>query len=366
MFLSDFAIVRLTIGSLAIGFGIPGNMIIIAVFTRQSISNATDVAFIALAVVDLVGSVINGVKIAAVFFHDEHPWACFIEVIGSRSPLFASLLITTSIAAYRHRAVCNPFGKRVGRRAAAWLSLTCTVVAFSVHVPFFFITTSYKLGREYFCNVYGNIAWVQNVYARSQAVLFCASALPVTVLYALILKHIRYYQGIRREILSDKFASERTSKSETLGAVSCISKSIDMACNSSDPLSNNFSPIAMDSHTANLKPSPPHPSDMKEPASRQNLDQAQARPRNVRKSDHKTTQMLIIITAVFFLLWLPSVVLDQLSIAQISHIGSIIPRGMLYFLYQVKYVSLITNLFIYTAVNRRFRDNCKKLFLSQK
>ncbi|XP_072177008.1 uncharacterized protein [Diadema setosum] len=357
MFLSEFAILRLTIGSLAIGFGIPGNVIIIAVFTRQSISNATDVAFIALAVVDLVGSVISGVKIVAVFFHDENPWACFIEVIGSRSPLFASLLLTTSIAAYRHRAVCNPFGKRVGRRAAAWLSLTCTIFAFAVHVPFFFITTSQKLGREYGCNVYGNIAWVQNVYARSQAVLFCASALPVTVLYALILKHIRHHQEIRREILSDTAVPEPIPKMKSAGAIFSISKSVKMT-----------DQAPSDDFAENVEPIPPHPSAEKEPPSRQNVDKARSGPRNVPRSDHKTTQMLIIITAVFFLLWLPSVVLDQLSFAQIRHISATIPNGtfMLYFLYQVKYISHITNLFVYIAVNRRFRDNCKKLLLGQK
>ncbi|XP_072177010.1 uncharacterized protein [Diadema setosum] len=359
MFLSEFAIMRLTLGSLAVSFGIPGNIIIIAVFSRQSVNNATDVAFIALAVVDLLGSVISGVQIAAVFFHDEHPWACFIEIIASRSALFASLFLTTSIAAYRHQAVCNPFGRRVGRRAAAWVSLTCTILAFAVHVPFFFITTSHKAGREYACNMYGNIAWAVYVYSRSQAVLFCASALPVTVLYALILKHIRYYQEIRREVLGDKAVSEPVSKSKAVGSVCSISKSV--ATSSSLVSSNDFS---------NVEPIPTQPSGKGLGKgglpSRQNVDKARNGPRNVPRSDHKTTQMLIIITAVFFLLWLPSVVLDQLSFAQISHIATIVPSALLYFLYQAKYVSHITNLFVYIAVNRRFRDNCKKLLICKK
>ncbi|XP_071480661.1 uncharacterized protein [Diadema antillarum] len=340
MFLSGFAILRLTVGALSIGLGIPGNMIIIAVFTRQSISNATDVAFIALAVVDLVGSVINGVKIASVFFHDEHPWACFLEIIGSRSALFAGLLLTTSIAAYRYQAVCNPFGKRVGRWAAAWLSLTCTILAFAIHVPFFFITTSQKAGSGYVCNTYGNIAWAQIVYSRSQAVLFCASALPVTVLYVLILKNIRHHQEIRRKVLSDKPVSGPKSKPEAMGGVHTVSKNLKMASFSSNPPSDDFSSVTLTIQPS-VDPIISQPSGRGPPPSRQIVDQAQTGARKGRKSDHKTTQMLIIITAVFFLLWLPSIILDQLSHVQIGHIASIISGTLLYFLYQISVTTAV-------------------------
>ncbi|XP_072177007.1 uncharacterized protein [Diadema setosum] len=341
MFLSGFAILRLTVGALSIGFGIPGNIIIIAVFTRQSISNATDVAFIALAVVDLVGSVISGMKIAAVFFHDEHPWACFLEIIGSRSALFAGLFLTTSIAAYRYQAVCHPFGKRVGRWAAAWLSLTCTILAFAVHVPFFFITTSQKAGSGYICNIYGNIAWVRSVYSRSQAVLFCASALPVTALYVLILKNIRRHQKIRRKVLSDQPVSGPKSKPEAIGGVYTVSKSVKIASTSSNPPSDDFSSVVLDIQSANVDPILSQPSGRGPPPSRQIVDQAQTGARKGRKSDHKTTQMLIIITAVFFLLWLPSIILDQLSHVQIGHIASIISGTLLYFFYQYHQTQMI-------------------------
>lgn len=190
----------MTVGCLAAAIGIPGNIAIIIVFTCQGIKNATDITFIALAVVDLIAGIINGMKIVMVFFHDERPWACYIEVIAARSGLYAGLFLTIWIAVYRYQAICKPFDRRIGRRAAIFISIGFAIIAFGLHVPFFFITTSIKLGREYGCNVYGDIPWGRDVYAKTQAIVFCVSALGISVLYIQIYKFIRASQVIRQQM----------------------------------------------------------------------------------------------------------------------------------------------------------------------
>ncbi|XP_011682172.2 uncharacterized protein LOC105446711 [Strongylocentrotus purpuratus] len=369
----------MTVGCLAAAIGIPGNIAIIIVFTCQGIKNATDITFIALAVVDLIASIINGMKIVMVFFHDERPWACYIEVIAARSGLYSGLFLTIWIAVYRYQAVCKPFDRRIGRRAAILVSIGCAITAFGLHVPFFFITTSIKLGREYGCNVYGDISWGRDVYAKTQAIVFCVSALGISVLYIQIYKFIRASQVIRQQMttgsafvktISNDVESLASNKQRALNESasyiedSCATRAIHQA-SVSIPLST-ISNSTRPSVTSKMKTQDSLP-DVESGKTRRATHQPaddKTKPSSKKlknnQSDHKTTQVVIIITVIFFLLWLPNIVIDQIPIGQLTRILLETHKGsfIIYFFYQIKYISHITNVFVYVFTYRRFRQTC--------
>ncbi|XP_063963299.1 uncharacterized protein LOC135153070 [Lytechinus pictus] len=443
---TDFVILRMTIGCLATVFGIPGNLVIVGVFTRQGIKNATDITFIALAVVDLIASIISGMKIVMVFYHDEHPWACFIEVVAARSALYAGLFLTIWIAVYRYQAVCRPFNKRIGRRSATLIAIGCAVVAFVLHIPFFFITTSVKLGSEYGCNVYGNTPWGRDVYAKTQAIVFCVSALAISVLYVRIYNFIRAHQIIRQKLtIGSAFVGRDLAKTvndktlPTPSAIPSVSATCATVASTSEPddtnrqmtahyslsynnelgsdicdsqqkpvvktmsnaedavelriLKKSASNININTESRNDQTSfqenesvpaisntkrlfaiskkksqtlttdtksikdtgkaPHHPTNDKTKPSSSKLQNTQ--------SDHKTTKVVIIITVIFFILWLPNIIIDQVPFHQLNRVKAVI----IYTFYQIKYISHITNVFVYSFTYRRFRQTCCKIFHSQ-
>eukprot|EP00057_Strongylocentrotus_purpuratus_P001207 XP_001196528.1 PREDICTED: uncharacterized protein LOC756776 [Strongylocentrotus purpuratus] len=366
--LTEYYIFRLIVGCLAAAFGIPGNITIIVVFARLGVKNATDITFMALAVVDLIASIINGMKIVMVFFHGDHPWACFIEVIATRSALYAGLFLTIWIAFYRYQAVCKPFARRIGRRAAVFISVACTVVAFGLHVPFFFITTSIKLRNEYGCNVYGSVPWGRDVYAKAQAVVFCVSALGISVLYLRIYKFIRAHQIIRQQMITGSAAfggqprvralDDVVSSPGSIPSVSgAVSSSVGSFSTSAEPVGTKAQPSTVHDgpNMQETQPTNVHvgTSNHTTQPTNHTLKPSSKKLRN-RPSDHKTTQVVIIITVIFFLLWLPNIVLDQIPgdiftrLIQKTHVT-------IYFFYQIKYISHITNVFVYLFTYRRFR-----------
>ncbi|XP_041458367.1 5-hydroxytryptamine receptor 2B-like [Lytechinus variegatus] len=354
-------IIRLIVGCLACTLGIPGNIAIIVVFTKQGIKNATDVTFVALAVVDVIACVMNGMKIPIAFFHDEHPWACYIEVIGARSPLYAGLFLTISIAFYRYQAVCKPFDRRFGRRASTLVSICCPIIAFGLHIPFFFITKSMKRRGQYGCNVYGDISWGRDVYAKSQAIIFFVSALVITTLYIRIYKFIRAHQIIRQQ-MTNRYSSDcqgRPGENIDTKAESVLSVSADIS-KSDITVSAEGESIGITEMTSSVDIKP---AKLKK-AFQKATSHKMKRPAKKLQSDHKTTQVVIIITVLFFLLWLPNIVIDQIPNDQITRILLAKDNGSLifYFTLQVKYISHITNVFVYILAFRRFRQTCCRLF----
>eukprot|EP00057_Strongylocentrotus_purpuratus_P013123 XP_011667597.1 PREDICTED: cholecystokinin receptor type A-like [Strongylocentrotus purpuratus] len=354
---SGMEIIRIVLGCLAAALGIPGNITIIYVFVRQGIKNATDVTFTALAIVELIACIINSMRIPIIFFHNEHPWACFVEIIGGRSALYAGLFLTISIAVYRYQAICKPFDRRIGRRAAILISIGCTLLAVCLHVPFFFITTSVKFNEEsYGCKVYGDNPWGGEVYATSQAIVFCVSAIAITVLYLIIYKFIRAHQIIRKKMINAHVTS--TTTESVISVSAAVSKSDAELSNATE--SNGTCKQGRHGSLQNEGPcdTRSHPRPVHE-----KTEQSSKKSKS-HQTDHKTTQVVIIITVIFFLFWLPSIVLDQVPRNQLSRI---IPDRQLrddfvYFCYQIKYINNIINVFIYLFVNQRFRHTCCRPF----
>ena len=352
---SGMDIIRMAVGCLAAALGIPGNITIIYVFVRQGIKNATDVTFTALAIVDLMASIISSMKIPMVFFQNDHPWACFVEIIGGRSALYAGLFLTISIAVYRYQAVCKPFERRIGRRAAILISIGCTLLAVCLHVPFFFITTSVKINEgSYGCKVYGNIPWGREVYAKSQAIVFCVSAIVITILYLLIYKFIRAHQIIRKKMINGHVTSTTTKSVVSVSAaVSTTDAELSNVAESNGTSKQGRHGSLQNEVSCDTRSHPRLVQEKTEQSSKKSKS---------HQTDHKTTQVVIIITVIFFLFWFPSIVLDQVPVQRLFRIFPADLFYIVYFFYQTKYINNFINVFVYLFVNKSFKRTCCKPF----
>lgn len=116
--------------------GIPGNLLIIAVYWNKNILGSAQVFIQALALCDLYSCLILPLEQYYWWFElDFHnDLLCKIFFTWEGIGWYISACVTTAIAWDRYLAVCKPFNGRWSRRIAIKVSCLCVFIALSVNV----------------------------------------------------------------------------------------------------------------------------------------------------------------------------------------------------------------------------------------
>ncbi|XP_072164890.1 uncharacterized protein [Diadema setosum] len=371
--------VRLVVGIASPLIGIPGNILICLVFARRRPKNAGDIAIIALSVVDLISSSFNVQKVV-VFFSGVSDVHCVIEMVSLRSGVLAAALLTVTIAVYRFRAIVTPFSRPISPLTATWVSLGCFVFAFTYNSPFIYLSQAHEEEGKMTCMMFGDIAWVGVTYAWSQTIIFSLSSLVSSILYFKIFRVIRGQQKVRRELTGghvlENIQSGICSVSSFVFADNkCVPKTVDFPSDESNgetfnsvktkdcpddadiQIKSNNNPVHDQTGTTTEIPA----------LVGQSAAVAHLSTKNKKRSnnDHRTTVMLFIVSIVFFVSWLPSVSFDVLVTRELGeivlfHYEKPLVATSVYAATQLKYINHVINVFVYAAVNRRFREDCLK------
>ena len=107
--MNAFQLTNIAVASCAGAIGIPGNIFILFVFSRRKNKNPTDVAVIALALLDLFLCLL---LIEGSATSKTVRWLCVVETILNKGIFCAGLFVTLFIAVCRYFAVCRPFSSR--------------------------------------------------------------------------------------------------------------------------------------------------------------------------------------------------------------------------------------------------------------
>ncbi|XP_072164889.1 uncharacterized protein [Diadema setosum] len=385
--------VRLVVGIASPLIGVLGNVLICLVFARRRPKNAGDIAIIALAVVDLISSSFNVLKVV-VFFSAVSDVYCVIEMVSLRSGVLAAALLTVTIAVYRFRAIVTPFSRPVSPLTATWVSLGCILLAFAYSLPFIYVTRAHEEGEKVICLMFGDVVWVGTTYSWSQTAIFSLSSLLSSVLYFKIFRVLRVQQTVRLEltgqhvtrntqpaayVVSVNVSSDgncvrenldlpsRDTNVETIGQLGTFVKAqnsmkggyVTVLYRTNDPKGTTMNIKKTPGVDAGQSTTPVHPSSLPTDTGTRSKMTITKKENN----DHRTTVMLFIVSIIFFVSWLPSVANDVIASKEGSgviflHDEKPLLTLLVYAVTQLKYINHVINVFVYAAVNRRFREDC--------
>ncbi|XP_072169082.1 prolactin-releasing peptide receptor-like [Diadema setosum] len=372
------------VGSLAVGLGVPGNLLIAVVFGRRKEKNATDVAIITLAVVDLFSCLSLAMKAVMYPLHGPADWTCIAKSMVVQTNLYSALFITLSLAMYRYVAVLHPFSRMIVARRAWLISAACVLLATLVQIPLIFTATSKKRGDAYACDTYGYDPKARQFYVIFPALIFLLSLFAIMNLYARVYHAIREQQKLREQMITGNAnvstidPASQCSGTDTYKSPVTRPKDISIAlnthgylvssddtnisrsggCKENTPKTNHglvelVGPNAVVS-TTRIPPSSACDNKLVGVLATKSV----AKQR--RHADHKTTQMLMFITIIFFICWLPSVALRMIPPEPKQLFAKRVPHALtaINVLVQLKHCNHFINVFVYLIVNRKFRQGC--------
>eukprot|EP00057_Strongylocentrotus_purpuratus_P029372 XP_011683846.1 PREDICTED: gastrin/cholecystokinin type B receptor-like [Strongylocentrotus purpuratus] len=383
--------------------GLPGNTIILAAYAIKPQKKSTDLLIIIQALVDLIACItpqsemISGVAI------------CWITVIIRLSTSLGSLFLTFVIAVDRYVTVCRPFGRHLSKTQAviiATASLAFSLLVNLATLGYFKVIDIKSAG----CMWAIPASPLQISMKVVQIVSFFVAVAVIMFSYAKIFILIRRQARVRSEM--DAGLASHTG-TRTTSAMGTISESVTASGRGSRKAwKNNIAPVAnrqsslIDESSGVQNPgylevpssrpggepsnsertisSPPEehvawrdgpPSASIEISATQNSTAAVGHPsqpgensgynRPTRKvHGDRTTKMLLFITVVLIMSWIPYVLIFALPAhAFIYLVTKIISYQAVASITRIRGFNHMINAFVYWAVNPVFRQDVKRVFI---
>eukprot|EP00057_Strongylocentrotus_purpuratus_P035671 XP_800491.1 PREDICTED: uncharacterized protein LOC588161 [Strongylocentrotus purpuratus] len=374
--MNAFQLTNIAVASCAGAIGIPGNIFIVFVFSRRQNKNPTDVAVIALALLDLFLCLL---LIEGSATSKTVRWLCVVETILNKGIFTAGLFITLFIAVCRYFAVCRPFSSRFSSPLAWTVSAASVVLSILIHLPIAFHTRPQQRQGIAICNAFGDDPLLRKIYVALPSVMFGASLAIIIVLYVKIYRVIRHHQALRERMTKGLGASDAEGRISSISATVSKTKSTSIISTSTDrqpsvqsssaptpgdDVSNNADTKANDASglgdvNVSINHKKPRCSGTEEPHKKRTT-------RKKQQADHKTTKMLVIMTIIFFILWFPALAIQLMTTDQKFRLSQTIPKGVaiLAVLNNVRFINQFINVFIYLIANKKFRGECVQFFKS--
>ncbi|XP_072016414.1 neuromedin-K receptor-like [Amphiura filiformis] len=324
-------IAEIIFGTLIIMFGIPGNVLVIRVYSVKRLPNSTTIFIIALSVTDLIVCFLqpviiyrnspSGDKVAKSEFlcrfrGNFPPILTFIMV-------YTSTFITTAIAVDRYFAVCKPLKRIMTPKKAICVVICCFALSFLLTVPRLVLPRVLSTGKSK-C---ATNKLLDSILIIPYYLAILTSFLVMAVLYVIV------YLAIRKQIKIRPGHQHEQRPNLQVGNTASVER--DTQTNSTE--------------TENQK---------------KTLEQGQAAQGHTVQNQgqnlqSKTTKMLLLATIVFLLTWVPSGI--YYGISDNIHYSRSGVYVVLTIMRDSHLLNNVTNPFIYSLVNERFRKDCKRL-----
>ncbi|XP_054768492.2 gastrin/cholecystokinin type B receptor-like [Lytechinus pictus] len=381
--------------------GIFGNGIITRVFQKRKQKTSTDTLIIALAVVDLISSALLIVAIIwAVTLDFRTRFNCVFFWFFRRLFACESALLASIIAVDRYIMVCSPFKLRTSRKKAVYWVAASNIMCTVICLPF--IPYGNAVGAV--CIYKGPIGY-HYAFLTVMNLIYLSACISCPVCYSRIYRKIkRHHQdtaymhvGITSTAVSstkDSGISE-SPKKELQGSNEvnqghdsgdhvhvnngehspqrCVPEPNDSqgdTTRSRISLGNDHAPIpAISGSVGFTKSSSPtghcgaknrvSPADVPGPAS----VPAPAPIAKPRIQKDRMTKMMFIVTVIYVISCMPVVILENLGQKYIALMQqSAAGEATVNFLYQIRLINHIVNIFVYYSVNEKFRRETHDLF----
>ena len=384
--------------------GLPGNTIILAAYAIKPHKKSTDLLIIIQALVDLIACItpqsemISGVAI------------CWITLITRLSTSLGSLFLTFVIAVDRYVTVCRPFGRHLTKTKAVALATACLAFSFFVNLTilWYFKVIEVKSAGCIFSVAASPLQISMNVI---QIVSFFVAVVVSMFSYIKIFTFIRRQARVRSEMDSGLASHTGATMSSDIGTISESVTASDRVSrkawniNNIAPTANRQSslidessgvqnPVCLEvpssrfggepSNSGRTISSPPQgnvagrdglPSASMEISATQSSAAAAGRlsqpgensgyNRPTRRAHgDRTTKMLLCITVVLIMSWVPYVLVFSLPAhVFIQLVTKITSHQVVYSITRIRGFNHMINAFVYWAVNPVFRQDVKRVFI---
>ncbi|XP_071846622.1 uncharacterized protein [Apostichopus japonicus] len=393
--MAAYVIVAVVFNIVVFLIGFFGNSLVVYVYTKKRVQSSTTILIRTLAFSDLLVCLL---RLGAVY-HWTHEtsytvkFLCPLFLSSSFFSVFSSVFVTVAIAVDRFYAVCRAGRRGITPFLARVVSVGCVSVAVLLASPALY--------------VYGTVTVSPNV-----SVCTAIHPVPVLVIQGLLVRicyvisitiitvmYIRVYITIRSKAkvlarhrrtdpshgtiadTSTAVVGQHTTGSldeddmNTLTTTAAPPASVDILPNTVAQCTNDR-PI----HLTNATDDTVQPSGNRQTTSKpetgtlkvittvsnNNIPRLQATSKG--KLQRRTTFMLLMTTIVLFVTWLPSTYLRYISRdtrAAIINSGPL-AHSLLIMGEYLFFINNAINPVIYAFVNRRFREDCRKVFLQVK
>ncbi len=338
--------------------GVPGNIIILLVYGSKRPKLSSHIFIIGLACADLFISALRPVAI----FNWKHDILCQVTLASGYLAVFSSIFLTTSIAVDRYLAVCTRrkltnFKSKIIVSGCIIFALLLSAVSFST-----FGLVDAPGQRNPACAIVDTASWAIQFQAMLFSISFIASLSIIIILYFLIYRVVRRQAKIQASWSSTRSTNGQMARNN----LSIISPSCPSAVSDASTL-----PAGGESSS--------HPNGLQRGNSSQDLlpptSSSQAtqqgrikKPQSGPKAQSKTTKMMFLTTAVFFVSWIPGIILRFIPMSTYDELQkrSQSWQAVLVIPHYLVLINHAVNPFIYSFVNRRFRDDCYKVFKRMK
>ncbi|XP_071809709.1 uncharacterized protein [Asterias amurensis] len=340
--------------------GVPGNLMIVAVYWASGIKTSTHALIGSLAVADLLMCLLkfaDAIVIASVPFYLAYNRESSVYFL-SNGLLYSTALLTTAIAFDRFDAVCRSLRRRMTLPRAKIVSALCFIIGFIGIIPELVqkIQTDRNGAFDYF-----NQAIVKAI----PLAIYGTSLLIVTVLYSGIFVFLRkrgrvesrdvpaVHHGVglsttgasvvggegRTASIADNDASDARGAGTVMTAI----RMPDVG--GAPRSSTNGVASTSEQHPGTNRPSVRRPGGT---------------------NQFRITRMLLITTLTFFILWFPIVLLKIYALGSLftdfqkSHHHANLVSALLV-LRDTAFVNSVVNVFIYSVANKRFLLESKRV-----
>ncbi|XP_054763870.2 formyl peptide receptor-related sequence 6-like [Lytechinus pictus] len=373
-------IVSLSINVIVMLFGLSGNAIIIAVYGRKKAKKSTDTLILSQAILDFTGGIIAPIDIIRTLADPVKSDAlCKFTIFSIRIVAYSALYLTSAIAVDRCILVKRPFDRRTSPKTA-FVGVVISVMFAGISQSYNFIYVD--LADFGVCVRNGMPAAIEISVSILTTASFAVTLVLAVVCYGLIYTSIRSQARVRAAMLelpqstvgnsasvcenatnSDSNVAHHQSTCNGYDNVFIAAKhkdNLEASISNKDGIAHpvpqgNNEVFTISSGGPNLGPPTPNA----------NPHQSPKKERLVKpRRDHKTTKMLLFTTIIILLLWLPSTILNHIP-------GDVLIRfrrqstgknALIYSCFAMRSINHVVNIFVYLAVNTRFRGECKQLF----
>ncbi len=395
-----------TLFNLLISFiGIPGNSLIIRVYSARKTKSSTDVLIRSLAISDLI---FCSLQLSILYrLTAKCPqmtrWSCIGESYFRSLSLLNSLLITGFIAVDRYFAVCKPLTRKISPRRARKISIACFICSWPTATFVCSASEVFEFNIDSFDNstiaICTTCTFIQDVRVhQATAVIFgfviISLFLTMGILYSLVYRAIRKQAQVRvamgvvvisnyheRSAVSDQIHDQQ-GKTVAFGQTKDSLPQSSGQCQASMSGSTKHelrTEITKDHEDLNALPPV-----LEKTKESDNIWSTQIKPdrsniipprevksktasaiayagKSIKTSyQRKNTRMLVTITALTFITWLPSMVVETViffdpDVLEELTYNHIVFVGLMQSLYSINYAS---NFIIYFTINLRFREEC--------
>ncbi|XP_041480358.1 trace amine-associated receptor 1-like [Lytechinus variegatus] len=371
--------------------GLPGNAIILGAYAIKPQRKSTDILIIIQALVDLIACItpqpemISGLAV------------CWITLTVRLSTSLGSLFLTFAIAVDRYITVCRPLGRQLPKTYALVFAIGCLVFAFLINLT--------------------NIWYFEVIDVRSAGCIFSVSASPLQIsmkviqivsffiaVFVSMFSYTKIFMLIRRQarvrsemnasipshtganassvtqtVSETVAASSRSTRNTWNGNVASATNKQSSFINETSGVQNLEVPSSRPGGGGHFHPGG-HIGTGQRPAIETisgnqssvsavgNLGQSgdrngQIRPAR-RSHGDRTTRMLLCITVVLILSWIPYILVMALPArAYIYLVTRVTNYQVVYSLTRIRGFNHMLNAFVYWAVNPVFRQDVKQVFI---